>query len=81
MNVTFIHKILAFPELKISRYDFLFRTEIWLEFHFESAAEGLSLQNATDNNLLINFSNQAPGLYILNFKSKDTLVKIKFTKK
>ena len=28
---------------------FLFRTEIWLEFHFESAAVGLSLQNATDN--------------------------------
>ena len=39
------------------------------------------LQNAAANNLLIDFSHQAPGLYILNFKSKDTLVKIKFTKK
>ena len=45
----FYTKILAFPELKkISRHYFLFRTEIWLEFHFESAAVGQSLQNASE---------------------------------
>ena len=51
-NVTFIHKILAFLELKKDFealfYKFLFRTEIWLEFLFESAAVGLSLQNVSE---------------------------------
>ena len=48
-NVIFTHKILAFFELKKDFEALFSRTEIWLEFHFESAAVGLSLQNATDN--------------------------------